>query len=196
MSPLNKQQLDKIRDERTEQIKRVALKIFARYGYSGTKTSMISSEAGISEGLIYRYFNSKEEIFNTLIQELLDEAIKEFEFLHRFQGSPFEQIKALTENMIDENNRFAFILMERARKDEDVPEKATEILEKYSSENMIDMLVPIFVKGQELGEFSEEDPRRLMSWYFFVINSISMQEWGNEEYGMPSVEVLMRILAK
>ncbi|MDQ0199299.1 AcrR family transcriptional regulator [Neobacillus ginsengisoli] len=33
MSPLNKQQLDQIRDERREEIKQAALKVFARRGY-------------------------------------------------------------------------------------------------------------------------------------------------------------------
>ncbi|MCX7747967.1 MAG: TetR/AcrR family transcriptional regulator [Clostridia bacterium] len=196
MSPLNKQQLEIIRDERATQIKQASLKVFARYGYSGTKTSMIASEAGISEGLIYRYFSSKEELFNTLIQELLEDASRELENLHQLQGSPYEQIKAVTENMLDEANRNAFILIQTTRMDEDIPQKATENLKKYSADTLIDLLLPIFVKGQESGEFYEEDPCRLASWYFSIVNSICMQEWGKEEYGMPSVEVLMRILKK
>lgn len=196
MSPLNKQQLDKIRDERKEQIKKAALNVFARYGYSGTKTNTIASQAGISEGLIYRYFNSKEEIFNTLVKELLEEARREFKNLHYLQGSPFEQIKALTENMISQNNRHAFVLVQRARKDDDIPEKTTEILKEFSTDTLADLLVPIFIKGQEIGEFSVEDPHRLASWYFFVINSICMQEAEKEQYGMPNVEILMRMLEK
>lgn len=196
MSPRNKQKLEKIRDGRTTQIKNIALKLFARYGYSGTKTSVIAAEAGISEGLIYRYYKSKEELFSELIKEHLDEARRKLEYLPCLQGSSFDQIKALTENMMDENNKYAFILIERARRDDDIPKKVTEILEKYSASTMIDTLIPIFAKGQELGEFSREDPRRLAFWYFFIINSICIQEWRYDEYGMPSVEVLMRILTK
>ena len=196
MSPLNKKQLDKIRDERTNQIKKASLKIFARYGYLGTKTSMIALEAGISEGLIYKYFNSKEELFTTLIQELMKEAKSDLEGLYHLAGSPFDQIQTLTENMISEDNRDAFVLIQRARKDEDVPEKINEIFKHYSPYNLIDLLVPIFVKGQEIGQFSNEDPRKLASWYFFIINSICVKEEEKEEYGLPSVEVLMRILKK
>jgi AcrR family transcriptional regulator len=196
MSPLNRKKLDKIRDERTNQIKKAALKIFARYGYLGTKTNMIALEAGISEGLIYKYFRSKEELFTTLIQELMEEAKSELEGLYYLEGSPFDKIQTLTKNMISEENREAFVLIQRARKDEDVPEKINPIFKQYSAYNLIDILVPIIVKGQELGEFSNEDPRKLASWYFFIINSICIQEVEKEEYGLPSVDVLMRILKK
>ncbi|CRK82754.1 TetR/AcrR family transcriptional regulator [Neobacillus massiliamazoniensis] len=196
MSPLNRKKLDKIRDERTNQIKKAALKIFARYGYLGTKTSLVASEAGISEGLIYKYFKSKDELFTTLIQELMEEAKSELEGLYHLEGSPFDQIRTLTKNMISEENRDAFVLIQRARKDEDVPEKIIPIFKQYSAYNLIDILVPIIVKGQELGEFSNEDPRKLASWYFFIINSICIQEVEKEEYGLPSIDVLMRILKK
>lgn len=66
MSPLNKGQLDQIRDDRRKQIKQAALKVFARRGFTGTKTSLIAAETGISEGLIYRYFKSKDELFTML----------------------------------------------------------------------------------------------------------------------------------
>lgn len=194
MSPLSKQQLDKIRDERTAQIKKAALRIFARNGYSGTRTSQIAAEAGISEGLIYRYFSSKEELFNVIIQELINESQREFDYLHLVPVSPYEKIKSLTENMLEKDQRYPFMLIERARKDEDIPEKATEILQSYSADAMLDRLTPIFVKGQEMGEFINDDPKKLASWYFFIVNSICLQDWEKEKYGMPSVEALMRIL--
>ncbi|NRD80180.1 TetR/AcrR family transcriptional regulator [Bacillus sp. BRMEA1] len=195
MSSLNRQQqLDQIRDERREQIKQAALKMFARRGYTGTKTSMIAKEARISEGLIYRYFNSKEELFITLVQELMEEARRELEYVEYLPGTPFEQIRALTKNMLDEKNMYAFMLMERARKADDVPEKVTQIFEEVSTNVLIVPIIPIFAKGQELGEFSPGEPRRMLSWYFTIINSLLTQEEIDEEYGLPDVDVLMRIL--
>lgn len=196
MSPLNKQQLDRIRDERKEQIKQAALKIFANRGMSGTKTSMIASEAGISEGLIYRYFKSKEELFTELVIELMEEAGKELEGIQHSPASPFELMRALTQSMLDESNINAFRLILQARKAEKVPEKVGQMLERYSENALIDRLVPVLVKGQQAGQFNEGDPRELLSWYFTVIHSLLMQELGTEEYGLPSPDVLMRILAK
>ncbi|MBS4215046.1 TetR/AcrR family transcriptional regulator [Neobacillus rhizophilus] len=195
MSPLNRQQqLDQIRDERREQIKQAALKMFARRGYTGTKTSMIAKEASISEGLIYRYFNSKEELFITLVQELMEEARSELENVGYLPGTPFEQIRTLTKHMLDEDNMHAFMLMERARTAEDVPEKVTQIFEGVSTNVLIEPIIPIFVKGQESGEFSPGEPRRMLSWYFTIINSLLTQDEIDEEYGLPDVDVLIRIL--
>ncbi|MED4205383.1 TetR/AcrR family transcriptional regulator [Neobacillus mesonae] len=197
MSPLNRQQqLDQIRDERREQIKQAALKMFSRRGYTGTKTSMIAKEASISEGLIYRYFNSKEELFFTLVQELMEEARRELENVGYLPGTPFEQIRTLTKNILDEDNMHAFMLMERARKADDVPEKVTQIFEGVSTNVLIEPIIPIFVKGQQSGEFSPGEPRRILSWYFTIINSLLTQEEMDEEYGLPEVDVLMRILTK
>jgi AcrR family transcriptional regulator len=196
LSPLNKQQLNKIRDERRDQIKQAALKIFARRGFAGTKTSVIAVEAGISEGLIYRYFKSKDELFTELVQELMEEARREIEHIHQLPGSPFEQIKAFTQSMIEENNKNAFMLILQARKADDVPEKVAQILEQNSASLMADRLLPIFVKGQQTGEFLAGDPRELLSWYLYIVNSLIMLEVGEEEYGMPSVDILMRILGK
>lgn len=52
-----------LRDARKEQILKAALIVFARRGMVATKISDIAKEAGLSHGLVYHYFNSKEEIF-------------------------------------------------------------------------------------------------------------------------------------
>ncbi|AKG37352.1 TetR/AcrR family transcriptional regulator [Paenibacillus durus] len=194
MSPLNKHQLNLIRDERREQIKQAALKLFARRGYPGTKTSMIAVEAGISEGLIFRYFKSKEELFTTLVQELMEEAKKETENLQYLSGSPFEQIKTLTQGMLDESSKYAFMFILRARKTDEIPEAAARILEQHSVDVVLDRLIPIFVQGQQAGEFSSGDPQKLLAWYFYIINCLILEEVEKEEYGLPDVDFLMRLL--
>ncbi|TDF94692.1 TetR/AcrR family transcriptional regulator [Paenibacillus piri] len=196
MSPLNKQQLEQIRDERKEQIKQAALKVFATRGFAGTKTSTIASAAGISEGLIYRYFKSKDELFTEIVVELMEEAGKEIGHIQLSSQPPSDLIRTLTESMLEENNKYAFRLILQARKAEKVPEQVGHILERYAESNLIERLVPVIVKGQQAGQFFEGDPRQLLSWYFSVVNSLILQELGTEEYGMPSADVLMRILAR
>lgn len=196
MSPRNRQQLNQIRDERREQIKQTALKIFARRGYVGTKTSMIAAEAGISEGLIFRYFKSKDELFTTLVEELMEEAMKETGNVQFLTGSPYEQIKAFTENMLDENNKYAFMFIQRARKAETIPEDSTRILEQYPVDGLLRQLAPVFEKGQQTGDFIAGNPLILMSWYIYILNSLIMEEVGQEEHGMPNVDFLLRVLKK
>lgn len=44
------------------------------------------------------------------------------------EGSPLEQIRLLTQNMLDERNKMAFKLIEQARKEEEVPRQITELM--------------------------------------------------------------------
>ncbi|QHT61234.1 TetR/AcrR family transcriptional regulator [Paenibacillus lycopersici] len=196
MSPPNKERLDQIRDERTTQIKQAALKIFARNGFNRTKTSMIAAAAGISEGLIFRYFKSKDILFSAIVEELMEDAASEIGHSGIMPGTPYEQIRSLTANMLDDENKFAFMLILKARKTENLPPRVTEIFERYSNDRMLDQLLPIVIKGQELGEFIQGDPKQLLSWYLCMINSLILQEQGDETYGFPEADVLMKILSK
>jgi len=54
--------------EKQEKLLNTALELFAENGYAATPTSRIAREAGVSEGLIFRHFESKEG----LLQAILD----------------------------------------------------------------------------------------------------------------------------
>ncbi|MBI9063400.1 MAG: TetR/AcrR family transcriptional regulator [Marinilabiliaceae bacterium] len=76
MAPRTKESFEKIRTEKKALILDAALELFASEGYHVTSVSKIAQAAGISKGLIYNYFESKEEILETLVfttmEELLD----------------------------------------------------------------------------------------------------------------------------
>lgn len=55
--------------DRREQILRAAMICFAKCGFHQTSMHDISSEAGISVGLIYRYFPSKEAVIAAMAEE-------------------------------------------------------------------------------------------------------------------------------
>ena len=46
-----------------------AIRVFARTGYHGARVSDIAREAGIAYGLVYHYFENKEEILDTIFDE-------------------------------------------------------------------------------------------------------------------------------
>jgi TetR/AcrR family transcriptional regulator, repressor for uid operon len=55
--------------DRREQILEAAMLCFAKRGFHPTSMHDISAEAGISVGLIYRYFKNKEEVIGALANE-------------------------------------------------------------------------------------------------------------------------------
>ena len=46
-----------------------AIRVFARRGFHHCRVSDVADEAGVAYGLVYHYFESKEEILNTLFLE-------------------------------------------------------------------------------------------------------------------------------
>lgn len=54
---------------RREQILDTALGLFATYGFAATSTKQIAIAAGISEGLVFRYFPNKASILHALAKE-------------------------------------------------------------------------------------------------------------------------------
>jgi AcrR family transcriptional regulator len=193
----NEPKSDPSLDERREQIKKAALAVFAKRGIDGTKMSMIAAEAGISQGLSYRYFSSKEELFTVLVQEAIDEAQAAIRNVSHQSGSPKEQIRALTLRMLDENHKHYFMLIQHAQTSEEVPEQAKQFIERYSPKDTLDHLVPIFIKGQQLGEFCEGDPYKMLLLYFSVITGLMLQDIPIEKgYWLQEVDHLMKLITK
>lgn len=48
--------------EKRDLILQAALKLFVQYGFHGTPTSKIASEAGVSNGTLFHYFSTKDEL--------------------------------------------------------------------------------------------------------------------------------------
>jgi len=77
--PRTPEQFRKMREVKQKQIKDAALELFAREGYHSTSISKIAKAAGISKGLMYNYFDSKEELVMSLLKEGMDKLTELFD---------------------------------------------------------------------------------------------------------------------
>ncbi|MGN1279241.1 MAG: TetR/AcrR family transcriptional regulator, partial [Limosilactobacillus sp.] len=55
-----------------------ALKLFSSNGFHATTTAKIAKQAGVSEGTIYKYFSSKNDLLVKLLQPILMEIKQNF----------------------------------------------------------------------------------------------------------------------
>lgn len=55
-------------EDRKEQLLDVATYLFAKYGLEGTTTKDIAKAAGVSPGLLYHYYASKEELLLSVVK--------------------------------------------------------------------------------------------------------------------------------
>jgi AcrR family transcriptional regulator len=71
--PRTKEQNEVIRAGKRQLIMDTALQLFAETGYVATSIDKIAKQAGISKGLLYNYFKSKEELLQTIMNALIAE---------------------------------------------------------------------------------------------------------------------------
>ena len=63
----HKEAFERISDERRERILETATEEFSSKGYESANINIIAKNAGISIGLMYKYFSTKEDLFFTCI---------------------------------------------------------------------------------------------------------------------------------
>lgn len=76
MSPRTKAQNLEIQERTRQQILMAALEAFANRGYAHTSVSFLAKKAGISKGLIYHYFDSKEAVLLGIFDMLMEQGHK------------------------------------------------------------------------------------------------------------------------
>ena len=103
MSPRTPDLFHEIRETTKQKIVDAALELFAEAGFHTTSISQIASKAGISKGLMYNYFESKEELLKEIVFEGIEYITQSFDPNHDgiltkeelllFIDESFEQIK-------------------------------------------------------------------------------------------------------
>ena len=76
MCPRTSEQFEEIRENKRRQIINAAVDCFATIGYHACSISDLARHAGISKGLMYNYFSSKEDLLKTIFREIMAEMIK------------------------------------------------------------------------------------------------------------------------
>jgi len=79
MSPRTSEQFEAIREGKKLLIMDTALELFANEGFHNTSIKDIANKAGISKGLLYNYFESKEELIRVIIARGLEEIMTYFD---------------------------------------------------------------------------------------------------------------------
>ncbi len=79
MTPRTEEQYQEIRQEKSQLIMTTALELFALHGYESTTINQIAKKANISKGLLYNYFESKEDLLEAILNKGIDEMMEIFD---------------------------------------------------------------------------------------------------------------------
>ncbi len=56
-------------ENRKRQLEQAALRVFSERGFSGATTREIANTAGVSEAVIFQHFDSKEELYTSILDD-------------------------------------------------------------------------------------------------------------------------------
>jgi len=157
-APSDQRRWQRRKDARPQEILDAALALFAEKGFAATRMDDIASRAGVTKGTIYLYFDSKEEVFKSLVRESIGTTLSSvIENAGAFEGSA----RALLELVLRTVGRFMLtsdrivlpkiVLAEAGNFPELVRFYRNEIIEKGLA-----LLSSVFARGIARGEFRSD----------------------------------------
>ncbi len=196
MSPMNDEQLEKIRNDRRQQIIAAALKTFADNGIRLTKIGMIAAEAGVSHGLVYHYFDSKEEVLHESLSWAMAGTDELFREIGAMPIPPLEKVKTFVKFALTEGNSDVFRVIQHVQRSPGMPEKTLKLIAQggavYAQE-----LLPLVAAGQADGSIVEGDPQELLELLLTVLSGVMMEgdrDWWSRNLDR-KVDLLLRMIA-
>ena len=197
--PRIEEENQRIREEQRERIMDAALHVFAHKGLVGTKMADIAAEAGVSYGLAYHYFGSKEKIFSALVERAMLGTMKVARAAREVAGTPWDRIEWLISQELEglrDHAEFVMITLQTMTT-EAIPEELKQLVQVEG--NMFnEILKDLIVEGQKVGQVVREDPDQLVAAVQACISGLAVGAIfrGHDQFihSLPKVEIVLRIL--
>jgi AcrR family transcriptional regulator len=181
------------KEVRKMQLLTIALDEFITKGFYGTSTREIAGKAQISSGLLFHYFDSKESLYQELVETGLSK-------MHLDVSKANENPKLYLEHMVQsileqlETNRFfakMFVLIDAAQHTVGIPEGIRNLLQ---SQNMFVQCRQIIECGQQKGQFRSGNSQALCVAFLGAIQGIAQEKVRVEDTPLPKKEWIIDII--
>lgn len=183
------------KEQRRQEIINAALELFVSKGYAATKITDIAKKTNMSTGLMFHYFESKEQLYEALVQMGLEGtsypgAQKYEHALDYFTNFTKQLFVYMREQPLVAK---LFVLMAEAQRNEATPEHIRAIAGKV---NTIEQFVPIIEWGQQEGTIRQGDPLVISNAFWCSIQGIAERYATNQEIELPDAEWIVDIIRK
>jgi AcrR family transcriptional regulator len=148
------------KDARPAEILDAALAVFAEKGYAATRMDDIAQRAGVTKGTIYLYFESKDAVFRSLVQESIGATIEGVTAAAaRFEGSAADLLRMVLRGIgafvrTDDRVVLPKVMIAEAG---NFPALA-EFYRREVIDRGLGLLTSVIARGTARGEFRAVDP--------------------------------------
>lgn len=180
------------KEERGRQILLKALELFVTKGFSETKIIDIAQSLNISTGLLFHYYESKEQLYLELVK-IGVEGTKAPQ--RQTYSSPLEYFELFVRDLfaasaVKPSICQMFVLMNQARRP-GIPENIRSLA---MSINQIEVSAEIIKKGQKKGLLKKGDAKSLAAAFWSSIQGIMEEHTINPELPLPDINWVLDII--
>jgi len=141
-----------------------AVRVFARKGYHAARISDIAEEAGVAYGLLYHYFDSKEEVLRNVFRETWRALIATIESVEEGDDPAREQLRKVAEILLRSWRRepdLVRVLVLEVTRSGHLAGEMDEIVASFAA------IQEIIERGQADGTIRADIDPRLASYVFY-----------------------------
>ena len=184
----------RIRTEQRVNILDGARTVFARKGLAATMAE-VAAAAGISQGLAYRYFANKDELFRALVEDAMQSS--EAPSILEMPGTPGARLSFLVWAFVKSRREHPefFQLLDHVMSDPATPADLVELVHGRGRRFM-ETLRQLIVEGQATAEVAGDDPDQLMTAVVACLDGLGRFAARDPERTsyFPDAEIVMRML--
>jgi AcrR family transcriptional regulator len=191
--PRTEAENQRVRDEQRARILDAARTVFARRGMAATMAD-VAAAAGVSQGLAYRYFAGKDELFRALVVDAMRADIPQIDD----SGTPGARLQHLLTRLLEarRDHPEMFQLMNHVLSDEATAADAAELLRRRG-EGFVALLRQLIIEGQATGEVAADDPGQLVAVILAAIDGLTRFALNHPDQRehFPDPRIVLRMLA-
>ena len=159
-----------------EKILAAALDMFSQYGFAGTNIRELAGSLGMGKSSMYRHFESKEDIWNALLDQMIAYYGEHFGSAEHLPPVPnsLEELTQMTMQMVNFTVHDERIIMTRKvlTLEQFRDARARELATKHFLTGLTDMFARIFAGMMDKGLLRKDDPEMLAFAYTAPISTL------------------------
>jgi TetR/AcrR family transcriptional regulator len=185
------------KEKRRNEILIKALGLFSSKGYTETKITDIAGEVNMSAGLLFHYFESKEELYSELIRIGIDYINERTRNLVKLPIDYFECAIDMVLSLFKSNPLAPkwYLLIRRALILDNAPERIKEQI-RESFDRIVKINEERIILGQKRGEIRQADSQTLTMFLFSCLDGIAESCVHNPSLPLPQTEWILDIIKK
>ena len=173
-----------------------SLELFVRKGFAGTTVREIATAAGVSPGLMFHYFPSKDALLRAHVQ-LMAAGIDSVSERLRSSIEPLTTFGEIAQSILDSfrdtYSRNMFLLANQVLSSDSIPRIAKKMISKTKT---IEASASLISLGQKRGEMKKGDPHALAVAFWGALQGIAeINAWARGT-PIPDADHIVSILRK